>query len=195
MKWINLRKPHQISFSRSQSNSSSSPPSRNDRMDTGTQQWTLTVIKSTPPGPLLYAAHGGQARAQLDGELVGETAPVLLAHLVLEAVQDLREHLLQVVLRVGPRGDRVAEEHEIGYDAGRVHLDHLAHAPERGVLLVVVPDVAERRTPARDRPHTISAGGRSTETTATAATYAVTPYCYRSALYHRRCYAKQRYCS
>lgn len=96
----------------------------------------------------LYAAHGGEARAELHGELVGEVAPVVVADLRLEAVQDLGEHLLEVVLGVRPGGDRVAEEHEVGHHAAGVHLDHLADAAEGGVLLVVVADVAQRRAPA-----------------------------------------------
>lgn len=104
----------------------------------------------------LDAAHGGQARAELHGELVGEAAPVVVAHLRLEPVQDLREHLLEVVLGVRPGRHGVAEEHEVGHHAARVHLDHLADAAERRVLLVVVADVAQRRAPAgrrRSRTH------------------------------------------
>lgn len=96
----------------------------------------------------LYSAHGRESGAELHGELVGEVAPVFVADLVLEPVQDLGEHILEVVLGVRPGGYRVAEEHEVGHHAARVDLDHLADAAERRVLLVVVADVAERRAPA-----------------------------------------------
>ena len=101
-------------------------------------------------GGALYAAHGGEARAELHRELVGEVAPVVVSDLRLEPVEDLREHLLQVVLGVRPGGHGVAEEHEVGHHPAGVDLYHLADAAKGGVLLVVVADVAQRRAPEGD---------------------------------------------
>ena len=59
----------------------------------------------------------------------------------------LIEHLLEVVLRLDPGGDGVAEEDEVLHDAARVDADHGADAAEGRVLLLVVADVAQRRAP------------------------------------------------
>ena len=53
-------------------------------------------------------------------ELLAETFPAFGADLVLEAVENLVEHLLQVVFRVHPRGDCVAEEDEVVQHSGWV---------------------------------------------------------------------------
>ena len=50
-------------------------------------------------------------------------------------------------LGVDPAGDGVTEEDEVGDDSARVQGDHVAHAAERRVLLLVVSDVPQRRAP------------------------------------------------
>ena len=57
------------------------------------------------------------------------------------------EHLLEVGLGVDPAGDGVTEEDEVGDDAVGVQRDHVTHAAERRVLLLVVSDVTQRRAP------------------------------------------------
>ena len=59
------------------------------------------------------------------------------------------EHLLEVLLGVDPAGDGVTEEDEVRDDAARVQGDHVAHAAERRVLLLVVTDVPQRCAPDR----------------------------------------------
>ncbi len=79
--------------------------------------------------------------------MTGALAPfsylVVLQHwyLVLESVQDLVKHILQVGVGVLPGGDGVAEEDEVVDDPAGVDADHLTHPPEGGVLLVVVANV------------------------------------------------------
>lgn len=62
-------------------------------------------------------------------ELFREAVPIF-AELVLESVQDRVEHLLEIFLRVHPRGHGVAEENEFVHDSERVDVDHLAEAAE-----------------------------------------------------------------
>ena len=57
------------------------------------------------------------------------------------------ELLLEIGPRADPGGDRVAEEDEVMHDAARVDSDHVAHTAEGRVLLLVVPNVAQRHTP------------------------------------------------
>lgn len=95
----------------------------------------------------LYPAHGVEPRAQLHRELFREPAPVLLTYLIFEPVQYFSEHLFEIILRMGPGGDRVAEIHEVVHNPGGVHLDHLTDAAEGGVLLVVVAYVPKRCAP------------------------------------------------
>ncbi len=59
----------------------------------------------------------------------------------------LIEHFFQVVLGVDPGGNGVTEEDEVMHHASRVNADHGTHATECGVFLLVVTDVAQRRTP------------------------------------------------
>lgn len=55
----------------------------------------------------------------------------------------LLDHLVQIGGRIRPRGDRIAEEDEVGHHADRIHRDQIAHAAEGRVLLVVVADVPQ----------------------------------------------------
>ena len=48
-------------------------------------------------------------------------------------------------LRIEPASDGVAEEDEIWDDSSRIDADHLTHPAECRVLLVVVPDVPEKK--------------------------------------------------
>ena len=48
-------------------------------------------------------------------------------------------------LWIEPAGNGVTEEDEIGDDSGRVDTDHLTHPAEGRVLLVVVPNVPEKK--------------------------------------------------
>lgn len=67
--------------------------------------------------------------------------------LVARSNTHLHQHLVQIGLGIHPGGDRIAEEDKVGHDSHRIHGDHLTHAAERRVLLLVVPYVAQRRTP------------------------------------------------
>ena len=53
-------------------------------------------------------------------------------------------------LRVDPARDGVAEEDKVRDDSAGVDTDHLAHSSERGVLLVIIPDVPQTRAPRPD---------------------------------------------
>ena len=50
-------------------------------------------------------------------------------------------------LRIDPAGHGVTEEDELRENTSRVDLDHLTHASEGRVLLVIVPDVPQRSAP------------------------------------------------
>ena len=101
-------------------------------------------------------------------KLVCKHSPVLLSHLVLEAMQDLEtsqtdssthtlepgeEHLVkglpQVISRGVPRGHSITEEHKVLEDALRVHTDHCTDPTKSRVFLFVVPDGAECLAPHR----------------------------------------------
>ena len=57
------------------------------------------------------------------------------------------EHLLEVILGVDPGRYSVTEEDEVLHHSARVDTDHVTHATKGGVLLVIIPDIAQRRTP------------------------------------------------
>ena len=57
------------------------------------------------------------------------------------------EHLLEVILGVDPGRYSVTEEDEVLHHSTRVDTDHVTHAAKGGVLLVIIPDIAQRRTP------------------------------------------------
>lgn len=59
----------------------------------------------------------------------------------------LVEHFLQVLLGVDPGSYGITEEDEVFHHTPGVDADHVAHSPERRVLLLVVPDVAQRNAP------------------------------------------------
>ncbi len=54
-------------------------------------------------------------------------------------------------LRVDPARDCVAEEDEVRDNSAGVDTDHLAHSSERGVLLIVIPNVSQTRAPRPDK--------------------------------------------
>ena len=61
---------------------------------------------------------------------------------------NLVKHFLEVITRIDPWGDRITEEDEVLHHPLGVVRDHGAHATERRVLLLVVPNVTQRCTPA-----------------------------------------------
>ena len=95
----------------------------------------------------LDAIAGGQPLLEGQRELIGEPLPGLVAHLVLESVEDLVEHLFELRMWALPGSDGVAEKDEVVDDAAGIDADHLAHAAEGRILLVVVPDVSKASAP------------------------------------------------
>lgn len=57
------------------------------------------------------------------------------------------EHFLEVLLRVYPGGDGIAEKDKVLDHSGGVHTDHVTDASEGRVFLLVVTDVAQRDAP------------------------------------------------
>lgn len=59
----------------------------------------------------------------------------------------LHQHFMKIRLGIHPRSDSIAKEYEIGHDSHGIYRNHLTHATERRVLLLVVPYVAQRGAP------------------------------------------------
>lgn len=59
----------------------------------------------------------------------------------------LDEHFVEICLGIDPGRHCIAEEDKVGHHAHRIHRNHLTHAPERRVLLLIVPYVAQRSAP------------------------------------------------
>lgn len=112
-----------------------------------------SLLHTTPPNsslgghPFSDTIIGCEPLLEGRWKLFRETLPVLATDLVLEAVEYLMERLLQVCLGVDPGCDGIAEENEVMHDSTRVHTDHAADATEGRVLLFIVPNVPQRRTP------------------------------------------------
>lgn len=58
---------------------------------------------------------------------------------------------MKIALGAAPRRSCVTKEDEIGHYASGIDCDHLAHATESGILLLVVSNVAQRRAPNRTK--------------------------------------------
>lgn len=57
------------------------------------------------------------------------------------------KYFFQVVFGHYPGRNSIAEEYKISYNASRINSDHLTHAAEGTVFLVVVSNVTQRSTP------------------------------------------------
>jgi len=118
------------------------------------------------------AVHVVKPLTQLRRKLIGESFPILFAHLIFESKQYLDkritlyirlcreniellncpsfyllEHFLQILFRRRPRRYGVTKEDKVWDDTGRVNSDHLTHTSEGRILLFVISYASQRSAP------------------------------------------------